>query len=93
MVAEVHTPLVNTTRYHVLCVKLVCVIELTAFVANVCAIGEPTFVHVELFVDFCHWIVPTVPDAKVNVALLVPVHTEAVPVIAFVITIGLIVTV
>ena len=88
VVPELHAPLVNNTRYHVLSV-IVSVIEFAAFVAAVGAIALPTFVQLILSVDFCHWIVPTVPDAKVNVALFDVEHTEAGAVIVLTTTTGL----
>ena len=89
MVAAVQTPLLSWTRYHVFCVKFVCVSAFAAFVVSVGVMTVPIFVQVVLTVDCCHWMLPTLPLASVRVAALVPVHTAIVPLIVLLTTAGL----
>jgi hypothetical protein len=92
IVADVQTPLVKTTRYQVFGSVIVCVIVFAAFVAAVGAIALPTFVHSVLSVETCHWIVPTVPTAKVNVVVFEVEQTDDEPEIVLATTAGLTVT-
>lgn len=83
--ADGHTPLVTTARYLVVWVRLVAV--------NVLVVLLISTVVSQLLIDDCHLVtVPVWPD-KVNMVLLVPEHTAALPAILPPTDVGLTVTV